>query len=150
MEKNIFNLKSQKTRRQSLRNEMPNSEIIIWSRLKNRQIRDCKFRRQYGVGNYVVDFYCPRFKLAIEIDGDSHFDSDGSEKYDVCRQKFIEDQGIIFLRFTNTDIYKKIDIVLDKIDETVCMLEIKKTTLASPPLLEKEGKQTRERSSFLR
>jgi very-short-patch-repair endonuclease len=77
-----------------------------------------KFRRQYSVNQYVVDFYCPELKLAIEIDGDSHF-NDISEKYDKERQKSIESFGIRFLRFTNIDIYDNIDGVLQTIFEWI-------------------------------
>jgi len=73
-----------------------------------------KFRRQYGVNKYVVDFYCPKLKLAIEIDGDSHFGNQAI-KYDQKRQSYIESFGIKFLRFTNNDIYNNIDEVLEVI-----------------------------------
>lgn len=73
-----------------------------------------KFIRQYGVGSYVIDFYCPKLKLAIEIDGDSHF-QERAEEYDKKRQKFIEQFGIKFLRVTNTDIYENLDGVTEEI-----------------------------------
>ncbi len=68
---NRHNLKSQS--RQSLRKALRAAELILWSKLKNRQVSSRKFRRQFSIGPYVVDFYCPALKLAIEIDGDSHF-----------------------------------------------------------------------------
>jgi len=74
-----------------------------------------RFLRQYSVDQYVLDFYCPKLKLAIEIDGDSHF-IPGAEEQDKARQDYIEAFGIRFLpaspaggRFTNDDIYKNID-----------------------------------------
>lgn len=60
---------------------MPNEEIILWSRLKNRQLGGLRFRRQYSVGRYVVDFYCPEVRLVIEIDGDYHFTGE-AKQYD--------------------------------------------------------------------
>jgi very-short-patch-repair endonuclease len=87
---------------------MPKSEVILWSKLKNRQMHGERFLRQYGVDQYVLDFYCPRLKLAIEIDGDSHF-MPGAEEQDKARQEYIESFGIQFLRFTNEDVYKNID-----------------------------------------
>ncbi len=69
----IFNREAERGIRQSLRNTLPAAELMLWSKLKNRQICGRKFRRQFSVGPYVVDFYCPTLKLAIEIDGDSHF-----------------------------------------------------------------------------
>jgi hypothetical protein len=70
----VFNRISEKPVRQSLRKALPAAELILWSKLKSRQVNGWKFRRQFGVGPYVVDFYCPALKLAIEIDGDSTFD----------------------------------------------------------------------------
>jgi very-short-patch-repair endonuclease len=52
---------------------MPLAEIILWERLKNRQLEGYKFRRQYSVQDFVIDFYCPELKLAVEIDGESHY-----------------------------------------------------------------------------
>ena len=64
---------------------MPPAEQLVWARLKGKQVENCKFRRQYSVGAFVVDFYAVEIKLAIEIDGDSHF-SDGAEVADGERQ----------------------------------------------------------------
>ena len=93
---------------------MPLPEIILWSRLKNKQLGGYKFRRQFGIGRYVVDFYCPALKLAIEIDGDSHF-IDNAPQYDNQRQIFIESLGINVLRFTNRDVSHNVTGVLDAI-----------------------------------
>lgn len=67
-----------------------------------------KFRRQYGVDQYVLDFYCPRLKRAIEIDNDSYF-VQGAEEKDKTRQEHIVSYGIRFLRFTNADVCENID-----------------------------------------
>ena len=96
----FFNKPTEKEKRLSLRNDMPAAETFIWSKLRRKQIHGFKFRRQYGVGPYVIDFYCPALKLAVEIDGDSHFSAD-AKNYDEQRQAFIESFGIRFLRFTN-------------------------------------------------
>ena len=81
----VFNRISEKAVRQSLRKALPAAELILWSKLKSRQVNGWKFRRQFGVGPYVVDFYCPALKLAIEIDGDSHFQP-GEHERDEKRQ----------------------------------------------------------------
>ncbi len=94
---------------------MPKAEIVLWSKLKSKALNGHKLRRQHSVGKFVIDFYCPRLKLAIEVDGDSHF-SDGSEPYDKTRQDFIESFGISFLRFTNKEIYENLSEVLAKIE----------------------------------
>ena len=92
----------------------------MWNHLSRRQMNGYKFRRQQSVDQYVIDFYCPELKLAIEIDGDSHFMS-GAEVQDKIRQEYIESFGIQFLRFTNEDVYKNIDgvcqTVYNKIEE---------------------------------
>jgi very-short-patch-repair endonuclease len=91
---------------------MTKAEFIIWQKLKGKQIEGCKFRSQYSVGKFVVDFYCTELKLAIEIDGDSHF-QEGAQEYDRERQAFIESVGIRFLRFTNDEVYKNLEGVLE-------------------------------------
>lgn len=112
----IFNRTSEKERRRALRNTMPKAEIIIWSHLKNKQLHGYKFRRQYSIGKFVVDFYCPKIKLAIEIDGPSHF-TEQAARYDRQRQEYIESFGIYVLRITNLDVYRNIDGVIERISE---------------------------------
>ena len=125
----IFNKKTEMIKRKFLRNSMPLPEIILWAQLKNKQLGGYKFRRQSSVGRYVVDFYCPALKLAIEIDGDSHF-IESVEEYDRVRQDFIESLGVKFLRFTNLDIMNNLNDVLKKILQTCHHPQ---------PLLSKEG-----------
>jgi very-short-patch-repair endonuclease len=97
---------------------MPPAEFILWSKLRSKSLNGCKFRRQYSIGTYIVDFYCPQLKLAIEIDGESHF-IDGADSYDRNRQAIIESFGVNFLRFTNTDVYERLEGVIDKILERI-------------------------------
>ena len=117
-----YNKKSQTACRRSLRHSMSKAEVILWKELSRKQMHGYKFRRQYGIDQYVLDFYCPRLKLTIEIDGDSHFVA-GAEEYDNARQEHIEAYGIQFLRFTNSDVYENIDgvcqTIWEKIEETV-------------------------------
>jgi len=115
----LYNQTSEKTKRQFLRNNMPPAEKIIWAKLRNQQIEGCKFRRQYGIGAFVIDFYAPELKLAIEIDGDSHYEA-GIPEYDDNRQQFLESKGANVIRFTNQEIYKDLDSVVEKIREIVC------------------------------
>jgi very-short-patch-repair endonuclease len=63
----------QKNKRRGLRHSMPDAEVMLWSRLKCRQLLKCKFRRQYSVGSFVLDFFSAEIKLGIELDGHSHF-----------------------------------------------------------------------------
>ena len=114
----IYNRTCEKRERRTLRSNMPKAEVVLWSRLKNKGLERCKFRRQYSVGKFVIDFYCPQWKLAIEVDGDSHF----SERSEVCdreRQNILESFGISFLRFTNKDIYENLNEVLATIQNRI-------------------------------
>lgn len=100
---------------------MPKSEMILWSRLKNRQMHGERFLRQYSVDQYILDFYCPRLKLAIEVDGESHFKT-GAKEYDKIRQEYIETFGIQFLRVTNDDVCHNIEGVVQTIYSDIDML----------------------------
>ena len=97
---------------------MPDAEVLLWMKLKGRQLHGERFLRQYGVDEFVIDFYCPRLKLAIEVDGSSHIAKD-AEFYDRARQGHIEAYGIHFLRFTNADVYNNLDGVLQSIYQYV-------------------------------
>ncbi len=97
---------------------MPPAEFILWSQLRDKGLKGYKFRRQYSVENFVLDFYCPKLKLAIEVDGDSHF-VEGADMSDRERQTIIESFGINFLRFTNREIYENINGVMNKILEYI-------------------------------
>lgn len=107
----LFNNKAYKEVRQALRNDMPTAELLLWEHLSGRQTGH-KFRRQYSIAEYVVDFYCPSAKLAIEVDGDGHYER-GANIKDERRQHFIESKGIRVIRFTNTDVYESPDEVME-------------------------------------
>ncbi len=109
----IFNRTEVKEKRRALRKEMPPAEKIIWNALRDKNL-GMKFRRQFSIGPFIVDFYCSQLKLAIEIDGESHF-AEGAEIRDRERQEFIESKGVHVLRFTNTDVYEKLEGVIAQI-----------------------------------
>ena len=111
----IYNRSDEKAKRRILRQNIPPAEQILWASLRDRQRQNCKFRRQYSIYAYVVDFYAPELKLAIEVDGPSHQEP-GAAEYDSDRQASIEAIGIQFLRFTNRQIYHELDEVLRAID----------------------------------
>ncbi|MCI0404949.1 MAG: endonuclease domain-containing protein [candidate division Zixibacteria bacterium] len=97
---------------------MPPAEVILWSNLKGRQLAGYKFRRQYSIGPYILDFYCPELKLAIEVDGGGHFDS-VAIKEDSERQSFIQKFGIKFLRLTSLEVYKNREGIIEAILNTI-------------------------------
>ncbi len=112
----IFNKKSEKEKRRKLRNNQTYAEKILWMSLRRRQICDVRFLRQYSVNYFVIDFYAPKIKLAIEVDGSSHI---GKEDYDKSRQDYIEDFGIRVIRFTNENVIGNINKVIAQIVEVV-------------------------------
>jgi very-short-patch-repair endonuclease len=119
-----YNRKKDQEKSRLLRNNMPKSEVILWSKLKDRQIDGERFLRQYGVEIYVLDFYCPRLKLAIEVDGDSHVGRDAIRR-DRDSQDYIEAFGIRILRFTNSEVCENLDGVCQNIYETIEMIRKK-------------------------
>jgi very-short-patch-repair endonuclease len=113
MRMKVFNSKNEQEKRRQLRKVMAPAEVRVWSRMRAKQL-NYKFRRQHSVGAYVLDFYCPEIKLAIEIDGDTHSGM-SAHQYDCQRQRFIESFGVRFLRFTNSQIYENLDGVIEQI-----------------------------------
>ncbi len=112
----IFNRIAEREKRRLLRNNATPAERTLWGCLRREQIQGCRFRRQYSVGPYILDFYCPSLKLAIELDGASH-DSDDAQEYDAERQRYIEALNIRFLRFTNTEIKTNLEGVVNAVTE---------------------------------
>ena len=102
-----------KTRRKELRNNATENEMLLWGVLRKRGLGE-KFVRQYSVGNYVLDFYCPKKKLAIEVDGSQHAEEKGLT-HDKKRTFFLEEYGIKVLRFWNNEITNEIAAVCDEI-----------------------------------
>lgn len=98
-----------KQRARELRKQGILSEVFLWNCLKGRKMKGYQFMRQKPVGKYIVDFYCSKLKLAIEIDGESH---NGKFSYDMQRQNFLESLGITVLRFNDRDVKRDIGNVL--------------------------------------
>ena len=109
----IFNHSKYKSRRQDLRNAMPEPEKKLWALLRKQKM-GVKFRRQHGIGHYIVDFYCAELKLVIEVDGDSHF-SEEAKMYDTIRDDFISSLGITTIRVKNDEVMKNIEGIFEKI-----------------------------------
>jgi very-short-patch-repair endonuclease len=87
-------------------------ERLVWSRLRGGKLGGLKFRRQYPIGDFIVDFYCHEHLLAIELDGESHT---GHAEYDQRRQELIEQLGVRVVRYDNDDILRDLDAVLEQI-----------------------------------
>ena len=95
-----------------VRKKQTDAEKLLWSKLRNRQLGGYKFRRQYPISKYIVDFYCAGSNLAVELDGSQH---QSSTEYDTKRTKSLENLGITVIRFWNNDVFKNIDGVLEEI-----------------------------------
>ena len=79
---------------------------------------DVVFLRQKVIDNYIIDFYCPKAKLAIELDGSQHYEED-AEAYDIKRTKFLNDLGIEVLRYSNREIHTRFNEICDDIDRKI-------------------------------
>lgn len=103
-----------KQRARELRKNSTLSEVLLWEELKNRKMYGYKFLRQKPIGNYIVDFFCNKLKLVIEIDGDSHDEENYS--YDMKRQNWLESKDLSVLRFDDLEVKKDMDNVLSSIE----------------------------------
>ncbi|MBA2124518.1 hypothetical protein B9J78_06280 [bacterium Unc6] len=108
-----YNAKLKNLSRQ-LRKNMTDSERFLWSRVRGKQLKEMQFYRQKIIGNYISDFYCPKAKIVIELDGSQHYVEEGMEK-DKQRDKYLKSLGIKVLRFSDIDVLKNIQTVLEEI-----------------------------------
>ena len=116
--KNLFNIKGLKSFRSILRNRSTSSEVALWNILKSKNIEGRKFRRQYSIGNYIVDFCSPTEKLIIELDGDPHGEYHKIEK-DENRDKYLESLGFTVLRFENRFVFQEPEYLINEIRKTI-------------------------------
>jgi very-short-patch-repair endonuclease len=97
-----------------LRRQSTEAENFLWRRLRARQAEGAKFRRQYALGAYFLDFYCTELRLAIEVDGGQHFSEPGASQ-DEERSQYLESIGVKVLRFTNHEVFTETEAVLTRI-----------------------------------
>jgi very-short-patch-repair endonuclease len=112
-----YNKKEIQNRRRYLRNNMTCSEKLVWMFLRRQQLNE-RFLRQYSVDNYIIDFYCPKLKLAIEIDGDIH-DLKRQKMHDKIRQEYLERLGIKFVRIKNEDLLNNPNKAFERIENKI-------------------------------
>jgi very-short-patch-repair endonuclease len=108
-----YNPKLKNTAR-NLRNNMTESEHMLWSRLRGKQILTVQFYRQKPIGKYIVDFYAPKTKLVIEVDGSQHM-KESNSKRDKDRDRYLTELGIKVLRFNSREVLKDTDEVVEVI-----------------------------------
>ena len=100
-----------KEKRKSLRSNLTPAEATLWRILKGKQLQGKKFRRQFSVGAYILDFYCPQEKLAIELDGAHHYTEQGMA-HDKVRDEFLAQHDIRVLRIENKNVFENQDQVI--------------------------------------
>ena len=111
----VHNLPHQKFTRRTLRQHLTQTEAILWRALQRSQLAGRKFRRQHGIGPYIVDFYCPTEKLVVELDGAEHFTVSG-EAHDAERTAYLNSMGLRVLRFENEAVMQQMEWVLAAIE----------------------------------
>ena len=103
-----------RNRARALRKSMSEPEVMLWSRLRGRSAERCTFRRQHPIGSIIVDFYCPSARLAVEIDGSTHWD-DSARARDEARDHWLAGQGIDLLRIPASAVYRDLAATVDGI-----------------------------------
>ncbi len=112
-----------------LRENMTDAERHLWAKIRMKQIKGYQFYRQKPIGDYIVDFFCPKAKLAIEVDGSHHLVGEMIE-YDRIRDEYLSSPGLRVQRFTNTDVLTHIEGVVESIEKEIPLGKIP----LSPPL----------------
>ena len=93
---------------------MTDAENLLWSRIRRKQLKGLQFYRQKIIGSYIADFYCPKLKLVIEVDGGQHYSAEGKEN-DRMRDAYMQGAGITVIRFSDRDVLKNLEAVLEEI-----------------------------------
>ncbi len=127
---NVFtsNRTEHKEQRRNLRTNGTTAEGRMWLMLKARQVEGVRFRRQFSIGPYILDFYSPELRLCIELDGDPHFSQTGYE-HDLVRTEYLTRfHGIRTLRFENKDIFQYPEAVLSEIRSAIEEIRKKENT----------------------
>ncbi|MAO07307.1 MAG: cytosine methyltransferase [Alteromonas sp.] len=115
-EKKRHNPKRTKGFRKELRSNLTSAEAYLWGYLKEKRLGGRKFRRQHGIGPYVVDFYCASEQIVIELEGEVHMNATAEEQ-DLIRMNFLESEGLTVLRFENKMVFENLFSVLNEIKD---------------------------------
>jgi uroporphyrinogen-III synthase len=97
-----------------MRKEPTQAERVLWEELRNNRLNGAKFRRQHPLVGFILDFYCDKFKLCIEVDGGIHLETEQSE-YDKSRDEYLKEFGVQTIRFTNDEVERDMERVLEVI-----------------------------------
>ena len=93
---------------------MTKAEIRLWSKLRGKQLNQVQFYRQKIIGNYIVDFYCLKANLVIELDGGQHYSEEGRYK-DKQRDNYLQSQGLYVMRFSDRDVFENLEGIVNHI-----------------------------------
>ncbi|MBU1146262.1 endonuclease domain-containing protein [Patescibacteria group bacterium] len=136
----IYNTKLVKFARQN-RKDSPEPEIKMWNQILKNRSTGYKFTRQKPIQDFIADFYCSRLRLAIEIDGDTHYLTDKKQCYDAKRTKVLNNLGIKVIRYTNLDVTKNIEGVYE---DLIVQIRIREKELGlTPPNLPLSGEENK-------
>jgi len=97
---------------------MTDAERLLWSRIRRRQLKGYQFYRQKIIGKYIDDFYCPRTRLIIELDGGQHYSAEGMRK-DQERDAYLKNMGLKVLRFSDREVFENLTGVVESIYEVL-------------------------------
>ena len=114
----LFNKQYLKPIRRKLRKDQTFAEKIVWLNVRRRELLGLKFKRQFSVDNYIIDFYCPEHKIALEIDGEIHDKPENIIK-DKIRQRYLESFGIKFIRVTNSELLGNPNKAFERIEREI-------------------------------
>lgn len=128
-----YNKKTLKSFRRALRSNPTPHEQMLWSRIRNRQFEGYRFLRQYSIGNYILDFYCPELRIGIELDGSQHLESN-HQLNDMHRTEFLERNNVHVVRYYNSNIDDNFDGVLEDLFQKIHEI---KNNPSQPPLMTK-------------
>lgn len=108
--------KEKRAASRALRNDPTAAEVVLWGELRKRQIEDLSFRRQHIVAGYIIDFYCPSLRLAIEVDGEVH---DSQQVRDSARDAALSKHGITTIRFRNEEVLSALPECIQHLRATI-------------------------------
>ena len=118
LDRGLSNNPTHKNRRRDLRTHGTAAEAVLWKRLQKRQILGKRFRRQFGIGPYIVDFYCPECGVIVELDGEVHSSIERAA-CDFEREEYLCELGMKIVRFRNKVIFENIDAAVENIIRAV-------------------------------
>ena len=124
----IMNKPENKSARKNLRNCSTSAEATLWKLIKDKQIDGLKFRRQHSVGSYILDFYCPKLRLDIELDGEVHSTSEAINYADIRARFLINEKDIWVIRFENRVVFENPSQIVEEIREVAKKRKIPTTS----------------------